>query len=209
MLVCLFGADGSGKTSIAKYVVARLCNCKRDVCVVWVRGSHTFASLLARLLSKFEVFRGECNPYYHICVPPKMKKLWMWIELTSIIPVVLKRFVIPKLLKRTVIAERSLLDFLVWLLTTLRYPNVMKSLCCKFILSLTFSLCDRAIYVRAEEEVLVSRRKGFSEERLISIQLSVYDSLARSLNTPCIDTSEKTVSESAKEALRLIGDVCG
>ena len=117
LLICFFGPDGSGKTSIAQRLTAILCRDSRTK-RAWLRGTHTFASILARLLKKFRTFQGNDNPYYGLRIPPKLRHLWQLLELISIIPVWLWRFAIPKFLGYTVIGERGLLDFIVWVSIT-------------------------------------------------------------------------------------------
>lgn len=206
-MICLFGADGSGKTSIARHLAKYLRGQGMDTGIAWLRGSHTLASILAKFLSRFKVFRGLCNPYYHICIPSSMRKLWVFIEFISTLPIIILRFIAPKLLGQFVVAERCPIDFLVWLLITLRDQGVLHSFWGKATFSLALSICDKIIYVRADREVLLSRRKGFEEEYLIPVQLHIYDRLAELLDTQYIDTTNKTIAESLSEALKIIGDI--
>lgn len=201
----MFGADGSGKTSIARRVAAYLRGRGLRVSVAWVRGSHTLASLLARMLSRASAFRGACNPYYRICIPPAMRRLWVFIEFASVLPVVLARFAAPRLLGRVVVAERCPLDFLVWLVVTLRDTSVVGSFYGRSTISLSRLLCSRILYVRAGVEALLSRRRGSGEEQLIPLELRVYDRLAEALGAPRIDTTGRSVDESFSEALEVLG----
>ncbi|ADI31953.1 hypothetical protein [Staphylothermus hellenicus] len=207
LLICLFGADGSGKTSIARYLAKYLRSQGWNTSIAWLRGSHTLASILARLLSRFNVFRGNCNPYYRICISSSMRKPWIFIEFISILPIIFLKFLAPKLLGRIVVAERCPIDFLVWLIITLRDQRVIHSFWGRTTLSLALSICDKIIYIRADQEALLSRRKGFEEEYLIPAQLRIYDQLAEWLRTQYIDTTNKTVAESISEIIRIIGDI--
>jgi len=204
-VVCLFGADGSGKTTIARFVSAYLRRKGISVQIAWLRGTHTLASIIARFLSTFPAFRGPCNPYYSICIPKKLRRIWIWLELISILPVVLMRLVLPRILGKTVIAERSPLDLLVWLTITLQWSGTLRSLVIPIVVSLARSLCDRLVYVRASELTLLARRRGCREESVIPLELHLYDALARALGTPCIDTTNRPVSESVVEVLKILG----
>ena len=208
-MLCLFGADGSGKTTVAKHVASYLNASGVSSAVVWMRGTHTLASLFARFLKSFDAFRGPCNPYYSVCIPPRLRRFWVWVEFLSVLPIILSRFIIPRFFRDVVIAERSLIDFLVWLIITLRWGGVARLFVGKAIASLAYSLCDELIYVRADLSTLVSRRRGSGEEGLIPAELGVYDSVAEALNAKCIDTSGKPVSESVKEVLSLVGVIDG
>jgi tRNA uridine 5-carbamoylmethylation protein Kti12 len=61
--IILSGADGSGKTTVAKFLVSVLSN-RGSVCFHWFRGSHLFA--FWQDFSRVKSFRGGCNPYYMI-----------------------------------------------------------------------------------------------------------------------------------------------
>jgi len=90
-LIYFFGPDGSGKTTVAKALARELESHSFNVKISWMRGTHTLASLLARFLSKFTIFRGPDNPYYGISVPCGMRRLWQLLEFISVLPVLLFR----------------------------------------------------------------------------------------------------------------------
>jgi len=74
------------------------------------------------MLSCFRAFRGECNPHYEVCIPEKLERLWIPIELLSAIPYIVLRLVIGRLSKFTVF-DRGVADFIVWIITILSYPR--------------------------------------------------------------------------------------
>jgi len=202
--LCLCGADGTGKSTIAKKIATIFLANDNVAFIVRLRGGHVFAFLLIMLLKHFPQFRGKCNPMIGICIPSKMKTLWMCIELASTLVKAFTIMVISKLLRRNVIAERSPIDFLVWLTLTLRSTRFFTGIIYRIIMALSNSLCDVTIYIRANEEVLLMRRKGYVEEPVIPFELRIYDILARKLNLPIIDTSEKNPLESTEEAVEII-----
>lgn len=205
-VMCFCGPDGSGKTTLARALAVYLRSRRRRLRISWLRGTHTLSSLVARFVGRFELFRGMCNPYYGICIPRELRCLWLWLELVSILPIVLIRMAVPRILGYIVVAERSLVDFLVWLILTLRWGGAVRSLVARIVLALSTSLCSYVIYVRAEERVLLLRRRGSAEEFLIPVELRIYDALARALDLPCVDTTSRSVYESVAEVLRIIGD---
>ena len=126
MLICFFGPDGSGKSTITKGLAKRLdCEGIRAK-LSWMRGTHTLASLLARFLSRFAPFRGSDNPYYGISIPNSARRIWQLLEFISALPILLVRFVLPSLLGYVVIAERYLPGFLVWVSLTTRDEDYLK-----------------------------------------------------------------------------------
>ncbi|MCY0867632.1 MAG: hypothetical protein OWQ48_00140 [Desulfurococcus sp.] len=105
------------------------------------------------------------------------------------------------------IAERGILDFLVWLTATLRWPSAIRSLPGRITLALAVSSCSKLIYVRADRNILLERRRGWRDEALIPFELVVYDTLASILKTPVVDTSRASISVSLREVLRVVGEV--
>ncbi len=201
---CFCGADGAGKTTLATLYALWLRNQGLKVRVSWLRGTHTIASIIARFLRKFRVFEGSCNPYYNICIPVKLKQIWVWIEFFSMLPIFFLRFLIPSLLGYVVIGERGLIDFVVWLIITLRDPNIIQSLVSRFVLVLSQRTCFN-IYVYADLGVLLARRKHSRDEHLLPIQLIVYNAIVKAFQIPVIDTSVSTISESMMKILKVIG----
>jgi energy-coupling factor transporter ATP-binding protein EcfA2 len=195
-VLCFFGADGSGKSTLARLVALHLSLKGYRVGVSWLRGTHTLASLLARFLSRFETLRGPCNPYYNICVPGKLRSLWLSLELISVLPVVLWRFVLRRRLLNLVVAERSPVDFLVWLILTLRSTGVAGGIVGRVVLALSLRACDDMVYVRADRGVLAERRRGEREEALIPVQLAIYDRVASALKVDTIDTTSSSINDS-------------
>jgi len=200
-LICFFGPDGSGKTSIAQRLTAILCRDSKTK-NAWLRGTHTRASILARLLRKFRAFQGSDNPYYGLRIPPKLRHLWQLLEFISIIPVWLWRLAVPKFLGYTVISERGLLDFIVWVSITTRDLGFIYSSLSRIALALGLKRCLN-IYVRADLEVLKTRRADESAQTT-PLQLALYDAIARAVGAPVIDTTGKSVDESLVEALNIL-----
>ncbi len=206
-IICFCGPDGSGKSTLAKVLLIYLRPKYKRLRVSWLRGTHTLSSVIARFIKRFEVFKGPCNPYHNICIPKSMVLLWLWLELISVLPIIIIKLVIPKMLGYVIIAERGIADFAVWLIVTLRRREILKSSVFKITLSLIRAICDYSIYIRAEEDILIARRKGWYEEYLIPMELMIYDKLARVLNLKCIDTSYDTVAMSLKRILVIINEI--
>ncbi len=172
---------------------------------MWMRGTHTLASLAARFLARFGVFRGMCNPYYRICIPPRLRGLWILLELVSIAPIIIARLVLPRLVGRVVVAERSPLDLLAWLSLTLRDAGVVFGLFGRIMASISLRLCDFSLYIRADRDTLISRRLGSGEEGLVAVELVIYDAIAGLLGLPTLDTTGKSVGVSFRELLGILG----
>jgi len=85
------------------------------------------ASLLARLLSKFSCFKGFDNPCYQISIPRNFKRFWRFLEFALLLPILLVRFLLPKMIGYVVIAERYLSDFIVWVAVMAKDEGFLKS----------------------------------------------------------------------------------
>ncbi|MGC8542494.1 MAG: thymidylate kinase, partial [Vulcanisaeta sp.] len=93
-IICLFGPDGAGKSTLAM-LLANYVSRDNDVRISWIRGSHMAASLLARFLSLFPSMRGLDNPYYGISIPRSLRPLWWLLEFISVLPNWFFRFIMP------------------------------------------------------------------------------------------------------------------
>jgi hypothetical protein len=180
--VVLSGADGSGKTTATRFLALYFPRFG-SACVHWFRGSHLLVSVLARFLHRFKSFRGSCNPYYRICVPERLRRVWVFLEFVSIFPHFFARFLLGRVC-RSIVCDRGLLDFLVWLIVTLDAPWVVHTLIGKFLIGLVSR--ENVVYLYADLDTLVKRAdipKGF-----IAKELAVYSVLAKYLARCSIDT---------------------
>jgi thymidylate kinase len=202
MLICFFGPDGSGKSTITKGLAKKLDREGIRAKLSWMRGTHTLASLLARFLSRFAPFRGSDNPYYGISIPNSARRIWQLLEFISALPILLTRFVLPSLLGYMVIAERYLPDFLVWVSLTTRDANYLRRLEAKFTLALSMKV-NVKVYVTASEAKLAKRRSGEVDREFLSRQLKLYDKMAKLVGAYKIDTTGRSVEETLNELLSL------
>lgn len=202
MLIILFGPDGSGKTTLAKVLAKEFESHSFNVKISWMRGTHTLASLLARFMSKFTFFRGSDNPYYRMTIPNSAKKVWQLIEFISVLPILLTRFILPSSLGYTIIAERYIPDFLVWVAVTTNDPSYLNSFSARTLLALTLKTRIR-IYVKADIKKLIDRRSDMYPF-FIKKEFILYEKLAKSIGSFTLDTTNKSVDESLNNLLAFL-----
>ncbi|ADN49798.1 thymidylate kinase [Vulcanisaeta distributa] len=199
--ICLFGPDGSGKSTLARLLAQYLA--RGDyVRISWVRGSHMAASLLARFLALFPSMRGVDNPYYGISIPKNLRPLWWFLEFISVLPNWFFRFIMPSIYE-TVIGERGLLDFLVWVCVTTE-PGFLKTLWGRATLALALKHC-RNVFIIADLKTLIRRKGREPTARTLPRQWVIYNALAKSLNLISVDTSSDTPIQSLIKLISELG----
>jgi len=200
--ILFYGCDGSGKSSLAKAIAQNLNNQGQKVKISWMRGTHTFAYILAKLLSKFETFKGPDNPYYKISIPQNYRRFWQFLEFISVLPIVLVKIVIPNSLGYYVISERCVLDFIAWVSTTTNDKYFIEKIEARFLLILA-SKANTKVYVTADFDSLLQRRQN-SNPHFIKAQTIFYEKITQMINAHRLDTTKKSVKESCNEVLNIL-----
>jgi len=178
--ICLFGPDGSGKTTAAMILAAYLRRRGIRARVSWMRGTHTAASLLARLLRRLGL-KGASNPYYGIDVPPALYRLWWALEFLSALPVWIARYAIP----RYVVGDRCLVDLVVWVAATTD-ARFLRTVWARAAMALArrYTL----VYLHAPPKVAEQRRGGPRPPNP-PLMYALYEALARASGAVVMDTS--------------------
>jgi len=192
------GADGSGKTTVSR-LLAFYISRHSSTCVHWFRGSHLLASILAIFLSYFKIFHGVCNPYYKICIPKRLRGLWVHVEFWSLLPHILIRTLLKRAC-RFLVCDRGVSDFIVWVVVTLEYPGFLRGMYGGFLLRLAAK--ERPIYLYADPDVL-ARRADVSRE-FIARELVVYNVLAKYVSLCSVDTGVKSPWKTLRDVLKCL-----
>ena len=203
-LVALAGPDGAGKTTVAGEVEAILRGrgCRR-VRRARIRGTHTAAYLLSRLLPRAPC-RGRVLHYTRACVPERLLAAWALVEAASLAPKVAAVHAW-RAAGWAVVAERSPLDALVWVVTALGWEPLASTGALHAFLAYTSMV--RPVVLWAPPDVLASRKPG--EARMALETLPYYTALAEALGLPLVDTASCAPRECAEEALELSGAAGG
>ena len=198
-LICFFGTDGSGKTTLSRYLARELVAKGFRVRHSWMRGSHTSVSFLSRLLCGFSAFKEGFNPYYGVTVTGSMARLWTVLEYLGALPIILWKFILPSLLGYMVIADRYVADLAVWIVLVTGDDRFLRSILARHLLVLA-SRSDTAFLVTADPRELA--RRGGGELNVLRRQNYLYASLK--IGACVVDTTGKTPSESLEQVLDLL-----
>ena len=201
-LVLFAGPDGAGKTTVALMLKKYLERKEYKVRVVRIRGTHTFAYILMLFLRDILGLRGSDIHYYGVRVPRRLIGLWIHLEFLSLILLILWYYVLLRI-RYVVVCERSILDALVWVMTSFKEALNTASLS-RFrpyiLLILRYSKCT--VYFTASPEVLAKRKPG--EEFLVKKMWIYYDKIAKTLKLKCVDTTSSHPSTTLQNVLLLL-----
>jgi len=206
VIIYLTGPDGAGKTTLASMLIKLLRRYGVKARISYIRGTHTIASILARIMSKFGYFRGLDNPIYNIRIPRTIRKIWWVIEFFSAIPIFIVRFAVASLFYRVIVGDRSPLDTLIWILLTTNSLEFLRTFMGKILLLLTFkSHC--IIYMYADLQTLIVRKHDMPKE-FIAKQVKVYATFIKIISkyhkVLYVDTTKTKPDESILEILSSI-----
>ncbi|OYT55362.1 MAG: hypothetical protein B6U76_06245 [Desulfurococcales archaeon ex4484_217_2] len=118
-----------------------------------------------------------------MCIPRKLRELWIHIEFWSLLPHILVRMLLRKLC-RFLICDRGALDAIVWIITTLRYPSFVHSVYGRFLFRLAMK--EKPVYLYTDLDAL-ARRADVPKE-FLAREFAVYSVLARYASHCSINT---------------------
>jgi hypothetical protein len=209
-VIVFFGPDGSGKSTQCRLVVEYLTKKDLKVKKTWIRSPHTIAYFFSQFLISKGFVRTIRNPYGLqmkvplLCVNSNLGRLWPWLELASVIPLVIIRVYIPRLLGFNVVAERFVVDSVVNISFYLSDPFFYKNIVAKILIG--FLPKDAIlIHIDSDYQTMLTRRGQIVDpEEFISFQRTEYAVLKQSLNTVTINTSHLNVQQVHSMIIQII-----
>jgi len=197
-VVVFFGADGVGKSTQAQLLIRYLRSQKCRPLRVWIRGRHSIAFVLSNFFVRLGYYRTVTVPsgvVYRIFDPhllPKLSHVWGFIEFVSLLPWIILKVYLPKTLGYTVVAERYVVDTVVYLSYWLGY-DFLQSFLARILLNF-IPEGSVLIHLDAETQLLVGRLKriryDIATQDYIVFQRRVYRMLNKMLKATTIDTSK-------------------
>jgi len=194
--VIFFGADGVGKTTHASRLAQTLMEKGYKVKRCWLRARHSLSYLVSQILLSLgyraTVRQGDIEILDSRSLPGK--SLWSLLEFVSILPWILTRMNLPLLLGYTVIAERYLVDNIV-------YNRYYIGEDFKFYEKILLRMIPKnalLIHLDTDRDELLKRRQIDWPKDFIDYQLKQYRNLASELGAMSINTSDKDIEEVSK-----------
>lgn len=206
--IVFFGPDGAGKTTLAQLLVSYLQSNGCRSRITWMRARHSLAYVLAKFFKKLGYYRVVKSPNgrvsYYIFDPslfPKLRGLWYLIEFVSILPWIITKVYLPKMLGYIVVSERYAVDTVVYLGYWLG-DDTMDGFLAKVLLN--FIPRDSVlVHMDADTNVLLGRRpEDFINKDYIVFQRNAYKAFAKSLNAITVDTTSCSVEENFQNVTR-------
>jgi hypothetical protein len=132
---------------------------------------------------------------------PKLLRVWALIEFASVLPWIIQRVYLPKGLGYTVVAERYVVDTVVYLSYWLG-PHFLRGFLAKVLLNF-IPRGSMLIHVDAETKVLLERRPNdVISQDYIAFQRRVYCMFAKTLGAVTINTSADSIEQNFKRIIK-------
>ncbi|MEM2613563.1 MAG: hypothetical protein QXO15_04955 [Nitrososphaerota archaeon] len=187
-LILFTGPDASGKSTLARLLKHYLERKGLKTKIVRLRGTHTIAYILMKIMRDILKLHGNNLHYYGLMIPEKLIGFWAYIEMLSILPLVINYYYLMRL-KYAVVSERSLVDVIVWVLSGVndnaRLTLLHKQL--KFLLLLAMRHQKKTFYIVADVYELFLRKP--SDKTLVLKMMPYYNAFAKYLELKTINTS--------------------
>lgn len=198
--VIFFGADGTGKSTHAAILLKELKRRGLKARKAWIRARHSLAYMVSQTLTKLgckSTLTIQNSLKTEILDPRTLTAKWFWslLEFLSVIPWIITRLYLPLLLGYHVIAERYVVDTVVY---NQYFIGDSFNIYAKILLRM-MPKDALLIHMDAEKQDILRRREGdVLPKNFIDYQLTQYRFLASKINALCVNTSHNDIAEVSK-----------
>jgi hypothetical protein len=186
--IYITGADGTGKTTRAQFLLQRLQYCNIRCNHLWLRFPFFFSlPLLAyarwRGYSWYEVCNGVRHGYWDFEHSLVLRTMFPWIFLLDATLAALLRVYLPLCFGATIVCERFVLDMLVDLAVALNNPAFHRDLPGLLYLRL-LPPRSKTVILDLDGDTIRERRQDLQYDRRLDARLEMYRRLASDLSLP-------------------------
>jgi thymidylate kinase len=197
--IIFFGSDGTGKTTQANILVGKLRGRGIRTKKTWIRGRHTLAFVVSKVLQKLNQERPMVPDRYHLWFlldtnETIRTRVWSLLEFVSVVPLVVYRMYVPLLLGYRVVAERYVVDTVIFNQYYIGhsfdpYGRILMRMVPKNSLLIHLDGLER--------DILKRRSEDGTPLAFVEYQLKTYRSLASTLHALTINTSLNDIAATA------------
>lgn len=195
------GIDGSGKTTMTRFLTKQLRSEDIKTRYVWIKSLHTLAYLISRIFESRGWHRLVKNPNntivsrFELPNSRSAEKIWSIIEFISVLPWIIVKVNLAIFLGFTVVADRYTIDSVISIAMRTRSPSFVESFLGKLLLRMIPKEAA-VIYLDVDLHTVLKRRHDIeytTDE--IQGQIVLYRLLAEKMGAYLIDTTMLSIED--------------
>ena len=204
------GIDGSGKTTMARFLTKQLRSEDVKTRYVWIKSLHTLAYLISRIFESRGWHRLVKNPNntivsrFELPNSRSAEKIWSIIEFISILPWIIVKVNLAIFFGFTVVSDRYTIDSIISIAMRTRSPSFVESFLGKLLLRMIPKEAA-VIYLDVDLDTVLKRKHDIeytADE--IQGQIVLYRLLAEKMGAYLIDTTMLSIEDVEKKVVDYI-----